>query len=196
MEMYDIPHRRIEHYEKIREKEDWGALSAVISLDEENLPVTFAAYYDAVPDEHRYDFLIDLYMHGGDRVPAIRREIRKLNRYGAAKLPEEFDGQDEITVYRAGDEPVSKAPYRLSWTTDRSFAEWFMGYSGTRKGCAMHLYKAVIKRGKVLAYTDMREEKEVLQYRGVRNVEEIGSMTYEEAVKKYAEGRGKGDKAG
>ena len=196
MEIYGAPESFIDIFEKLRKKEDWEALSANMTFYKEWLPVTFEAYYRDVPDDCKYDFLIDVYAHGGDSIPAIRKEVRKAKQYGTSTLPPEFDGQDVITVYRAGDEPIGKAPYRLSWTTDRDRAEWFMVYSGLRKMADMHLYQAEIRRDKIIGYTDIREEKEVIQYRGVKAVKEIGFMTHKEVVDKWAESREKNAKTG
>ena len=133
-------------------------MSAYMSCYSEWMAVTFEAYYDSVPDNERYKFLIDLYSDGGDRIGSIRKAMRTARKYGSPVLPPDFG--DVITVYRAGDEPVNKAAYRLSWTTDLEKAKWFMNYSGRMKKADMHLYTGEIRREKVIAYFDGRSEKE------------------------------------
>lgn len=129
------------------------------------------SFYDEVPDNMKYDFAIESYIHHGDSIPAVRKAVRGALRYGKPKLPPELAMQDEITVYRAGEEPIEKARYRISWTTDRETAVFFLQeYTGRH---ANHLYRAKIKPEKVIAYTNDREEHEVMQYRGVYDIEEI-----------------------
>lgn len=82
--------------------------------------------YDDVPDSLKYQFAIDAYTHTGDRLPGVRKAVRGLRKYGKPELPEEIATQDTITVYRAGEESIGKAPYRLSWTTDKRVAELFL----------------------------------------------------------------------
>lgn len=185
MKMGGAPQELIDNLEGLRVKEDWFRLSVNISFYSKWLPLAFASYYEFIPDEHRYRFLMDLYAHGGDRVPAIRKEVRTASKYGSPVLPEELDGIDTITVYRAGDEDINKAKYRLSWTFDREKAEWFMIYSGLRKASGMHLYKGEIKREKIIGYVDSREEKEIIQYRNVRNIQEIEFMTYRDIINQW-----------
>lgn len=189
MKQNGAPQELIDILENLREKEDWFGLSANISFYRDWFPLSFASYYEYVPDEHKYRFLMDLYAHGGDGVSAIRKEVRTAARYGTPVLPAELDGLDTITVYRAGDEEINKAKYRLSWTIDREKAEWFMIYSGLRKASDMHLYKAEIKREKIIGYEDRREEKEIIQYRSVRNIQEIKYMTYQEIIDQWKEDR-------
>ena len=194
MEIYGAPERLIGIFEKLKNGGNWKGLAANMTYYDDWLAITFAGYFKEVPDEYKYEFLVDVYAHGGDEVSSIRKEIRRARQYGTPELPSELEGQDVITVYRAGDELISKAPYRLSWTTDRARAEWFMVYSGMRKQSDMHLYQAEIKREKVIAYTNIREENEIIQYRGVRGVEEIGNMTYQEVMDKFFKNREKNSK--
>ena len=187
LETMGMPEEMIYIFESLKAEENWLGLSVNMSLFSDWLPVTFAAYYDSVPDHERYNFLIGLYTNGGDRVGSIRKEMRNARKYGSPVLPPDLG--DIITVYRAGDESINKAPYRLSWTTDLEKAKWFMDYSGIRKGTDMHLYVGEISRDKVIAYYDGRDEKEIIQYRNVKNIKEIGFMTYEEIVGRYVKSR-------
>ena len=98
--------------------------------------------YDDVPDNLKYQFTIDAYTHTGARLPGVRKAVRGLRKYGKPELPEEIATQDTITVYRAGEESIGKAPYRLSWTTDKRVAEFFLN-DYCRKH-ASHLFRAKI----------------------------------------------------
>ena len=180
LETMGMPEEMIYIFESLKAEENWLGLSVNMSLFSDWLPVTFAAYYDSVPDHERYNFLIGLYTNGGDRVGSIRKEMRNARKYGSPVFPSDIG--DIITVYRAGDEPISKATYRMSWTTDLEKAKWFMNYSGRMKKADMHLYTGEIRREKVIAYFDGRSEKEIIQYGSVKNIKEIGFKTYEEIV--------------
>ena len=79
--------------------------------------------------------------------------------------------QKEITVYRAGEEPIEKAKYRISWTTDINTALFFLNDYIERH--AAHLYTGKIKPGKIIAYTNDRDESEVLQYGSVYDIQEL-----------------------
>ena len=187
MKLNGAPQELIDILKGLREEADWQGLSANMTFYSRWLPHAFCSYYECVPDEHRYNFLMDLYAHGGDGIAAIRKEVRTALKYGSPVLPPELDGMDTITVYRAGDEDIKKAAYRLSWSTDREKAEWFMVYSGLRKASDMHLYQGEIKREKIIAYVDSREESEIVQYRGVKNIQEIGFMTYQDVIRNWKE---------
>ena len=187
LELKGMPEEMIDFFESLKAKGNWSAMSAFMSCNSKWMAETFEAYYDSVPDNERYKFLIDLYSDGGDRIGSIRKEMRNARKYGSPVFPSDIG--DIITVYRAGDEPISKATYRMSWTTDLEKAKWFMDYSGIRKGTDMHLYVGEISRDKVIAYYDGRDEKEIIQYRNVKNIKEIGFMTYEEIVGRYVKSR-------
>ena len=180
LETMGMPEEMIDFFENLKAKGKWSAMSAYMSCYSEWMAETFEAYYDSVPDNERYKFLIDLYSDGGDRIGSIRKAMRTARKYGSPVLPPDFG--DVITVYRAGDESINKAPYRLSWTTDLEKAKWFMNYSGRMKKADMHLYTGEIRREKVIAYFDGRSEKEIIQYGSVKNIKEIGFKTYEEIV--------------
>ena len=180
LETMGMPEEMIDFFESLKAKGNWSAMSAFMSCNSKWMAETFEAYYDSVPDNERYKFLIDLYSDGGDRIGSIRKAMRTARKYGSPVLPPDFG--DVITVYRAGDESINKAPYRLSWTTDLEKAKWFMNYSGRMKKADMHLYTGEIRREKVIAYFDGRSEKEIIQYGSVKNIKEIGFKTYEEIV--------------
>ena len=136
----------------------------------EIMPLAFS-YYAEVPDGMKYNFCTEAYIHHGDSLPAVRKAVREALKYGKPALPDELAGQEEITVYRAGEEPIEKAKYRISWTASKETALFFLNdWSGRH---AAHLYTGKIKPEKIIAYTNAREEKEIMQYRSVYGIQEI-----------------------
>lgn len=136
----------------------------------EVMPLAFSLY-DEVPDSMKYQFAIDAYIHHGDSIPAVRKAVRTAGKYGKATLPPEIESEQEITIYRAGEEPIEKAKYRISWTTDYDVADFFLNkYKGRH---ATHLYCGKIKTPDIIAYCDARNEKEIMQYGKVFDIEEI-----------------------
>ena len=149
---------------------DWERFCTIATLNHEVMPLAFK-FYHKMPEEYRRDFVISCYSHHGDRLPACRQALRELPKNGKHELPEEYRDLPFITVYRAGEEDISKAKYRLSWTLDLDTAVFFMD-----TWCGKHaqaIYKAKIKPEDVIAYTNGRNEHEVLQYRKVYDIEVI-----------------------
>jgi len=159
--------------DKLREcvqHNDWETFIKISISRPEVLAVAFTVF-DSVPDKLKYQFAIEAYSNNGDSIPGVRKAVRSLQNYPKPKLPEFISSQNTITVFRAGEEPIHKSPYRLSWTTDKRVAEFFL--NEYVKKHARHLFKANIHTADIIAYTNDREEQEVLQYRKVFNVEEI-----------------------
>ena len=153
-----------------RRRGEWENFIDITLAVCEVMPIAFQ-YYAEVPDNLKYNFAIDAYMQHGDSVPAVRKAVRGARRYGKPCLPPDMATLDEITVYRAGEEPIDKSKYRISWTTDKDVALFFLNdYIGRH---ASHLYRAKIKPEKVIAYTNDRNEKEIMQYNGVYDIEDI-----------------------
>ena len=136
----------------------------------EVMPEAFT-FFDEVPDKLKYDFAIQAYMHHGDQIPRVREAVRRARRYGKPTFPAELDGVEVFTVYRAGEEPINKAKYRISWTLSEAVALFFLREYGGRH--ASNLYRAKIRREKVIAYTNERKEEEIMQYRNVFDIEDI-----------------------
>ena len=137
-------------------------------------PLTFK-FFDDIPDEKlKYEFAFCAYGHRGDHVPIVRHAVRKCAKFKKENLPEEYRLPEElkkaesITVYRAGEEPIENARYRISWTTSKETAEWFLYKWRGRH--AQNLYQGTIKPDKVIAYTNDRKESEILQYANVRDI--------------------------
>ena len=101
--------------------------------------------------------------------------MRQARKYAPIekRIPAEMIGLPEIEVYRAGEESLDKAAYRISWTTSIDVARWFYDRAVTFQWPQRHIYKGIFKPEKIIWYTDGRKEKEVMQYNGVRNIVEI-----------------------
>lgn len=130
----------------------------------------FGYFYDDMPDEYRRGFVIGCYQHHGDSIEECLEALRELRPCGCDDLPEECRNLAEITVYRAGEESVDEAKECFSWTLDKGVACFFRDRFPWQE---RRLYKAHIKPSDVIAYTDDRGEREVIQYMSVYDVEEI-----------------------
>lgn len=148
----------------------WEEFITISLTRYEVMPEAFQLYGE-VPDDMKYNFAISAYQHHGDSIPAVRKAVRSAKKYGAPSFPECLEGVEVFTVYRAGEEPIDKAKYRISWTLDKETALFFLNEYGNRH--ASHLYRAKIRREDVIAYTNDRKEGEIMQYRKVYDIEEI-----------------------
>ena len=150
---------------------DWDAFTTLVHLYPEAIHDAFIDFYTAMPVEYRRAFVVGCYTSHGDSDYLCRLALRNLPRNGAKELPKKYRNTNEITVYRAGEEPIDKAPERISWTLSEDTARWFMNDYGLKH--ANYLYRAHIRPSDVIAYDNGRKEQEVMQYRSVYDVEEV-----------------------
>lgn len=128
---------------------------------------------------HEYKCKIALYHFDdkGDSYPIIRRFVKESRKYRPEnwreELPESVRNLNTFTVYRAGVEPIEKAQYSMSWTLSRDVAEWFAKRQEHYGRGKSHLYKGIIPAAKVIAYLNGRHEFEIVQFRNVRQIEEV-----------------------
>ena len=157
------------------EYEDWERVSSLIELNPDIMAEGLQLVYDRLPDKYKYSIPTQCYTHNGDRMPTIRKYVRQARKYAPIekRIPAEMIGLPEIEVYRAGEEPLNRAAYRISWTTSLDVAKWFYDRAVARRQPQRHIYKGVIKPEKIIWYTDGRQEKEVMQYNSVRSIVEI-----------------------
>ena len=154
--------------------EDWESVEAFITLNPDFMEYGLETAYDALPDEYKYSVPTDCYTHNGDHMPFVRECVKQAISYAPIekRIPAEMIELPEITVYRAGGEPLEKAAYSISWSTSLKVAQWFYDRAGfLNQPC--HLYKGIIVPEKIICYTDERQEKEVMQYGSVTNIVEI-----------------------
>lgn len=148
---------------------NWEAFCTEVMLKYEVMPKAFRLYYKDIPASMKRSFALGCYSHHGDSVPGCRKAVRELVRNGINELPPEYSNQSIITVYRAGEEPIDKAKYRLSWTLSYEVAKTFRDTLWSKHANA--IFQAKIRPCDVIAYLDDRNEQEVIQYRKVFDVE-------------------------
>lgn len=142
-------------------------------------------YFDVMPDEYKVKLAFGAYMSHGDSESYVRNAVRKCaNLPGTPKLPPELAKQKTITVYRAGEEDIAHAKYRLSWTTDKRVAFWFHNHYWGKH--SKHVWQAELTPGDEIAFLTGRNESEVLQYRKVKNIIEITDEAETEQARELA----------
>lgn len=154
-------------------EEDWEQLTFI--LTESNsapyLGWLFPAFFPSVPDSEKYNLALQVYSNHGDGYDCVREAVKEIRKYGSPELPSELD--DLIHIYRAGYEDISEAPYSLSWTTDKAMAEKFVVMQSMKNDKPSALYEGWIRKEQILAYTNDRNESEIIQYGSVMDVREI-----------------------
>ena len=154
---------------------DWEKVHSLITLNPEIMEDGLKRIYPLLPDESKFSIPTNCQTHHGDQMPGIRKYVRQARKYAPIekRIPAEMIALPEIEVYRAGEEPIDKAAYRISWTTSLDVAKWFYDRAITFQWPQRHIYKGIIKPGEIICYSDDRQEKEVMQYNNVRNIVEL-----------------------
>ena len=152
--------------------EDWQKVSDLIELNPNIMAEGLELVYRRLPDKYKYSIPVHCYTHNGDRMPVVRKYVRQARKYAPveARIPAGMIGLPEIEVYRAEEESLDKAAYRISWTTCLDVAKLFYDRAEARSQPRRHIYKGVIKPEQIIRYTNDRQGKEVMQYSGVRNI--------------------------
>lgn len=152
-------------------------------------------YYDCFKDQPTlYRCIIDVYVNDGYNFP--KRLIMRAKEIAPQIPPSERfndlpDG-DTITVYQATSAPIEQARNGISWTTNKNVAIWFAyrrAYLARQHDVdeeSLHVYTGTIKRDKIIAYTNSRNEYEVIQHRNVKVIDEL-HPTPEEVEAAFAE---------
>ena len=179
LEIEEIKHQQ-ELWEKkciaiitdLADKQEWQKLVDQATCMPEVYAFAIYSYFDKLPtDKLRRELAVGAYLHRGDKIPIVRKAIRSLSKCEPPELPKKVANRKVITVYRAGEEDISKCKYRISWTTSKKVAIWFL--QTYRSKHANHLYKAKIQTKDILAYSNDRQEFEVLQYNKVYDITDI-----------------------
>lgn len=156
------------------QNEQWEKLFSLAKLNRDVIPLAMK-YYDYLPNDKKYDFIVDTYQCNGYYYPEIRKAVRTLSKYCKPELPQFLADKEYITVYRAGEEPIEKAHNRISWTRSKKVAYRFLNDLYCRH--ASYLYQAKIKTKDIIAYSNDRKEQEVMQYRKVYDVKLIDMVS-------------------
>lgn len=184
--MYDMEEEMADRYiraywklmpqlDEAAKNDDWEKVDSLIVLNPEIMEDGLKRVYLLLPDEYKYSIPIDCLTHHGDHMPGIRKYVRQARKYAPIekRIPAEMIGLPEIEIYRAGEEPLDKAAYRISWTTSLDVAKWFYDRAVARQQPQRHIYKGIIKPEKIICYTNDRQEQEVMQYNSVKDIVEI-----------------------
>ena len=177
------------------------AIEAIDSGDEESInkflyynPETASEMlkqrYGKFSPEKRFEVALYHYKDGGDHIGIIRQIIRRSLKLRdpnwREELPESVRDLNEFTVYRAACDSPERVVGSLSWTLSKDIAEWFVLYNNQNAGVQLpqRIYKATIPADKVIAYLGGRDEFEILQYRGVKDIKTIPIEGLSEKFKK------------
>lgn len=180
--MYDLEEELADHYllamvllDQAIKDCDWEKVESLITLNPDIMEDGLKRAYPFLPDQYKYRIPTACHQHNGDRMPGVRKYVRQARRHVSIekRVPAGMIGLPEIEVYRAGEEPIEKAVYRISWTTSLDVAKWFYDRAIALQRPQRHIYKGVIKPEKIIRYSDSRREKEVMQYNNVRNIVEL-----------------------
>ena len=168
---------------------DWVTVGKIAFYEASMAANIFSFLEDIMPAEVKRKIALEHYIHHGDQYPIIRKHVRNSLKARPEnwreKLPEAVRHLDSFTVYRAGLESLDKAKYALSWTLSRDVAEWFANRQKFLYGQLGHIYKATISAEKVIAFDNGRSEFEIIQYRNVKNIEEVPMQGYSEAYRHH-----------
>ena len=156
------------------EVEDWDEAASLIKLNEVLMAPGLERVYHLLPDEYKFRIPVECYTHHGDHLPTVRKYVRQARKLlpMEKRLPPELLRLPAITVYRAGEEAPEEAVNRISWTTSPEVALWFYNRAKLIRR-PRRLYRGTIIPERIIWYTDGRSEKEVMQYRGVKQIAEI-----------------------
>ncbi len=130
-----------------------------------------------IPKPIQYEIALELYTNEGDMYSEITEIVKNGKEYRPddwnKEMPECARNETTFTVYRAGQESIDMAVESISWTLWRDVAEWFAERHEHYGQGTQHLYQATISADDVIAFTNGRREFEIIQYQGVRDIEEM-----------------------
>ena len=156
---------------------DWDRVETIASYNSDMGYYMIRMYENILPLELKCRIALFHYTDKGDFNPTIRKYVRKAGIIKPENwrdmLPISIRDLDSFIVYRGGGEDVNKATYALSWTLSQEVAEWFMKRHELTNPGTQHLYRGIISADRVIAYINDRKEFEIVQYRGVKKIEEI-----------------------
>lgn len=146
-------------------------------------------FYDRFKDPAiLYRCIIDTYTNDGYNFPrSVMIRAKKISpSIPEAERFEDLPEGDVFTVYRAASSPINKVRNDLSWTINKDVAIWFANRQGYMFDGALKdtytplsVYTGTIERDKIIAYTNGRNEYEVIQHGSVKNIVELHPTTEE-----------------
>ena len=166
---------------------EWESVSQYICGYAETGAIVLQIGKHIIPKPIQYQIAIELYTDKGDMYSEILDIVKNGNEYRPddwnKEMPECVRNETTFTVYRAGEESIDDATECMSWTLWRDVAEWFAERHEYYRQGKQHLYKATISADDVIAFTNSRQEFEIIQYRGVKDIEEIPRLGVSGAYK-------------
>lgn len=152
---------------------DWSGITLLGNTGDALYALNVA--HDRIPPDQLYEITLDIYTNSKIPFTGCKKRIIELQKVRPddylRELPEELKSINPLTVYRATSSSIDqKISTEISWTTNKDVAVWFYQRLFTE---SKHLYKATIRKDKIIAYTNCRNEFEVLQHRGVKDIEEV-----------------------
>lgn len=131
-------------------------------------------FWDYIPSSQKYDLFVTTYilMHSTCTERWLTNLIREIRNYKPQDVKDflysHADDKGVLTVYRGSDNEVNpKLSY--SWSLSKDVAAKF-ARNVARCGREAYLYTACIKAEDASAYTDDREEQEIIQVQKVFNI--------------------------
>lgn len=175
--------------------QDWDAFERFSFYDAKMMEDLLYVCEDFMPLEAKCRFALEHYDNHGDHSAIIRKYVRRARitrpENWRDALPESVRDLDTFTVYRGSISSIERAPFSLSWSLSYDIAEWFAHRNELfYPHASIHVYQGTIKADKVIAYLNEREEFEIVQYRNVKDVQEITPLRgYSPQYEKYLAGR-------
>ena len=157
--------------------EEWDSISHYIFGYAETGAIVLQIGKHIIPKPIQYQIAIRLYTNKGDMYDEILDIVKNGKDFRPVdwnkEMPECVRNETNFTVYRAGSESIDEVAESMSWTLWRDVAEWFAERHEYYGQGTQHLYKATISVDDIIAFTNGRQEFEIIQYQGVRDIEEI-----------------------
>ena len=161
--------------ESAMQKKDWEKIASLIEMNLDFMEEGLMRVYPILPVEYKFSIPLNCYIHHGYGVSAVCKYVRQARELLPVeqRMPADLAALPAITVYRAGAEPLSEAASCYSWTTEQLVARWYYERALISRQPRRHIYRGVIAPDDVIWYTNDRQEREVIQYRGVKQIEEL-----------------------
>lgn len=164
-----------EHLKKGEEREAAQIISYKFGNDHNspwNQQTVLSDFWDQFTDPSiQFQMFIDVYINDGYHFP--RKLIVKAKRLSksiseSVRLFGLPDG-NPVTIYRATKTQGIRVRLEPSWTTDKNTAILFSQRAKLMHGSknALPIYTGTIERSKIIAFTNDRDEYEVIQHGGV-----------------------------
>lgn len=188
-------------YKELLENEEDEIVAESIEMvgnaghEQQYLLLAYANYFNDA--EILFDLIISVYTNDGYNFPKklilLAKQISKYIPW-AQRLKGLPEG-DPVTVYRGCNvvNPDSKRFMKteVSWTTDKTQAIWFanrISNPNTENGKGA-VWQATIQRGKIIAFTQQRNESEVIQHMNVKDphIIDVSPEEWEAALKHRVE---------